>query len=243
MQRIDILLAVLICFVLLTPASAMGFAIPEKLVFDLSWGGIRAGTMTQEISAEGSKVRIVSVARSNAWLSHFFPVDDRVESVLAQAKRPRFGLPQHFRMKVREGKHQRDREILFHQKSRKAVYIDHLNNEKATIDIPGDTYDTTSCLYYVRTMPLEVGKPVFVNVLENKQVLNMEVRVLKKEKMKTVLGKVNTILLRQLAKAEGMLHEKGTIDIWVTDDERHIPVKIKTKIAVGSITATLAKMN
>jgi hypothetical protein len=40
-------------------------------------------------------------------------------------------------------------------------------------------------------------------------------------------------------KSEGIFYKKGDILIWLTDDEKRIPVLLKTKVVVGSITATL----
>ena len=42
-------------------------------------------------------------------------------------------------------------------------------------------------------------------------------------------------------KSEGIFYRKGEIFIWLTDDAKHIPVQLQTKVAVGSITATLVK--
>lgn len=226
----------------LTPA-AFSINIPEKLVYDVSWSGVVAGTATQEIRVEKDFLRIISTVRSADWISVFFPVEDKVESVLTKVQPPQIGLPQNFRMKVREGKHRKDKEIIFEHGKGRARYIDHLNKENATVEIEKNTYDTYSSFYYVRTLPLEVGKSVFVSVLDNKRLWNIEVQVLKKERIKTVLGEVNTIMIYPLVKNEGMFERKGAIHIWLTDDERRIPVKMKTKVAIGSITATLTGGN
>lgn len=224
-----------------TGASAL--EIPEKLVFDLTWTGIKAGTATQEITNEGNTIKIVSTARSADWLSVFFPVDDRIESILSREQGRPLGLPRHYRMTVREGKHRRDKEIIFDQMKGKAQYVDHLGSERATLDILPNTYDVYSSFYFVRTLALEPGKPIYVNILDNKKLWNVEVLVLKKERLDTVLGEVNTIHIRPLIKSEGIFEKKGAIDIWLTDDERRIPVRMKTKVAVGSVTATLVRLN
>ncbi|HYS43226.1 MAG TPA: DUF3108 domain-containing protein [Geobacteraceae bacterium] len=231
-------LALLLGLIAMT-TTASALTVPEKLVYDMTWTGIKAGTATQEIIDEGDSIRIVSIARSADWISVFFPVEDRVESLLAKVPPPQLGLPRDFRMKVREGKHRRDKEIIFDHDKGKARYIDHLNGEKVELEIGKNTYDPYSSFYYVRTLPLEVGKSVFVSLLDNKQLWNVEIQVLKKEKLDTILGKINTILIKPLMKSEGIFQKKGEIYIWLTDDARHIPVKMKTKVAIGSITATL----
>ena len=233
-------LSLALLFVLITMAtSASALTVPEKLVYDMTWTGIKAGTATQEIIDEGDSIRIVSIARSADWISVFFPVEDRVESLLTKVAPPQIGLPRDFRMKVREGKHRRDKEIIFDHDKGKARYIDHLNGEKVELEIGKNTYDPYSSFYYVRTLPLEVGKTIYVSLLDNKQLWNVEIQVLKKEKLDTILGEVNTILIKPLMKSEGIFQRKGEIYIWLTDDARRIPVKMKTKVTIGSVTATL----
>jgi uncharacterized protein DUF3108 len=224
-------------------SAAFPLNIPEKLAYDVTWTGIKAGTATQEIQVEKDNLRVISTVRSADWISVFFPVEDRVESLLTRGQPNQVGLPLNFRMKVKEGKHRKDKEIIFEHGKGKARYIDHMNGENATVEIGGQTYDTYSSFYYVRMLPMEVGKSVFVSVLDNKKLWNIEVQVLKKERIKTVLGEVNTILINPLVKNEGMFERKGAIYIWLTDDEKRIPVKMKTKVAIGSITATLVGGN
>jgi len=219
------------------PASAV--SIPEKLIYDLTWTGIKAGTATQEILADGAETRIISTARSADWITAFFPVEDRIETVLAGAAPGKIGLPKAYRIKIREGSHRRDKEILFDHGKGVAHYKDNLNGDKREISIPAATLDTLSSFYHVRTLKLEVGKPVFLTILDNKKLWNVEVQVLRKEKIKTKLGSFDTIVIKPLMQSEGIMERKGDMYIWLTDDERLLPVKMKTKVKVGSITATL----
>ena len=235
-----LLLPFIVCLILTIAPQAFALNIPEKLVFDLTWTGIKAGTATQEIIEEENTIRVVSTARSADWISVFFPVEDTVESVLTKVPSPSIGVPKHYRMKTREGSRRKDREINFDHEKLKAVYIDHMDGGKRTeVTISGNTYDAYSCFYYVRTLPLEVGKSVYVSILDYDLVLNVEVQVLKKEKLDTILGKINTILIKPLIKSEGIFERQGPIFIWLTDDARRIPVKMKTKVKIGSVTATL----
>jgi hypothetical protein len=229
--------AMLLMTVIATPVSALN--IPEKLVFSLTWTGIKAGTATQEIIDEKDSIRVVSIARSADWISVFFPVEDTVESILTKVTPPLFGLPTHYRIRTREGGRRKDREIIFDHAKGQAVYKDNLNGHKIDVAINGNTYDVYSSFYYVRTLPLEVGKSVYVSILDNNELWNVEVQVLKKEKLDTIFGEVNTILIKPLIKSEGIFERKGEIFIWLTDDARRIPVKMKTKVRIGSVIATL----
>ena len=231
--------SLLLCLIVSLAAPATSLAFSERLVYDLTWTGIKAGTAAQEYDELKDTVRIVSTVRSADWISAFFPVEDRVMSILTKHPLQLLGLPLNFRMTVSEGKTRRDREIIFDHSRGKARYIDHLGGEKTDVDIGKNTYDAYSSFYYVRRLALQPGKPVFVSILDNKKLWNVEVQVLKKERLSTVLGEVDTILIKPLIKSEGIFERKGEIFIWLTDDARRIPVKMKTKIKIGSVTATL----
>jgi hypothetical protein len=225
------------------PFYAYSLTIPEKLVFDLTWTGIKAGTATQEIKFEDGALKIISTAHSAGWLTPFFPVEDHVDSVVSGTVSTGPGLPRSYRIKIHEGKRRRDKEILFDHGKGTALYLDHLNGERKTVKINDRTLDTLSSFYFVRSLPLEVGKSVFIYVFDSKRLWYTEVQVLRKEKITTGIGTFDTIVIRPLMKSEGIFEKKGDIYIWLTDDRRHVPVKMKTKVPVGSIMATLVGGN
>jgi len=220
-------------------ADTAAFSIPEKLVYDLTWIGINAGTATQEIFTDNGETRIVSIARSADWISVFFPVEDRIESVLSINPKSKIGLPKSYYLKIREGSHRRDKETHFDREKGIAYYRDNLNGDRREIPITASTLDTLSSFYFVRTLKLEVGKSVYLTILDNMKTWKVEVQVLRKEKIETKLGAFNTIVIKPLMKSEGIIDKKGEMLIWLTDDARLLPVKMKTEVKVGSVTATL----
>lgn len=229
--------------VLYTPflaSDAASQSINEQFVFELRWGGLKAGTATMEIIHEEDTARIISTARSADWVSLFYTVDDRIEARLI--KKPSlllFGLPTDYRVKIREGRRRRNKEVIFNHERLKALYIDHRKGKKKEFVILPDTLDPLSSLFHVRTLDIEVGKSIFVNIFDSKRMWNVEVQVLRKERLKTGLGEFNTVVIKPLMKSEGIFNRKGDMVIWLTDDDRHIPVMMKTKVVVGSIVATL----
>lgn len=215
-----------------------GGRIPEKLIYSLSWTGIPVGTATQEISDEGEVRRIVSTAKSNDWLSAFFPVNDRTDSFVTKDE-PFPGKSFYFRMQIREGKRTRDREITFDQARRTAIYHDRLGGEKVEIPIEENTYDIYASFMYLRFLDLQIGKPVYLHILDGKKLQRIEVRVLRRERVKTPAGDFSTIAIEPMVKPEGVFEGKKGVTIWLTDDNRRIPVKAQTKVTVGSVTALL----
>ena len=218
-----------------TPA---GQKIPERLEYSLSWTGIPVGTASQEIVDDGDVRRILSSARSNAWLSTFYPVDNRTESILEKSGDfP--GRSRNFRMQFKEGSRVRDREISFNRAGKRARYFDRMIGEKLSIPIEADTFDIYSSFYHVRYLPLEPGRSIFLNVLDGRELRRVEVRVLRRERIKVPAGSFNTIVIEPMVKSEGVFEGKRGAYIWLTDDSRRIPVKAQTLVRVGSVTAVL----
>ena len=230
----------LVCVLFVLHASpAAPQQVPEKLVYSLSWLGITVGTAIQEISDEGEGRRIVSIARANDWLAAFYPVDDRIESTLAKSGAPFPGESRSYHMRFLEGTRTRDREITFEPERRLAVFRDRISGEKVEVPIAENTYDIYASFYFVRYQPLEVGKSFYLNILDGKKLRRIEVKVLRREKVKVPAGEFATIVVRPMVPSEGVFEGKGGALIWLSDDHRRLPVKSQTKVRVGSVTAVL----
>lgn len=231
-------MAVLFLNILAVTASA--FPMPERLEFELSYAGITAGRAVQEVKLDNNEIQIVSTARSADWLRFFFPVDDRIESFLmSDAPALSIGSPRLYRERKHEGKTVTNREARFDRQKLEVTTVDHRNNSETKHVITKRTYDTLSSFFYFRTVPLQVGASYFIDIYDCKRLWNTEVKVLRREELKIPLGRFNTIVIQPLLKSEGIFARTGDMLIWLTDDERRIPVQMKSKVVVGSITVTL----
>lgn len=228
-------------FLFLFPSSeALSFRVPEILRYDLTWTGVKAGEASLEVRENANEMTILSTAQSAKWVSLFYTVDDRVESRLTKAQPPNaLGEPLQYRIKLREGRYRRDKEVKFDLKSSKAHYTDHLKDEKKDFDVPHTVLDPLSGFYTLRGASLEVGKPVYVTIFDSKKVWNVEVQVLRKERVKVPAGEFNTIVVKPLMQSEGIFYRKGEVLIWLTDDERRVPVMLRSKVMIGSVNASL----
>jgi hypothetical protein len=238
-----LLAALLLSGLLATPALA-AFSVPERLVFDISWSGIVAGTAVQEVSQESDGVRIVSTARSADWLSVFFAVDDRIEAVMGKgAEGKLFGLPKSFRENIREGHSRYHKDITFDHGRQCAVIFNHLekNPDRKTTSLPITpiTYDSLSCLYHARLQKLAPGSVFYIDIFDGKRLHNTEVKVLRRETLTTDLGVFKTVVIMPVLKTQGVFSKTGDLFIWLTDDERRVPIKMQSKVKIGSVTATL----
>ncbi len=238
MNKVNAILAALSFFCMVSHAAA--FPIPERLEFELSYTGITAGHAVQEVTQDGTDIHIVSTAKSADWLRFFFPVDDRIESFLTSGSPPlNIGSPRLYKERKHEGRTITDREARFDRQKFEVTTIDHRNKSEKKQAITKRTYDTLSSFFYFRTVPLQVGTSYFIDIYDCKRLWNTEVKVLRREELVTPLGRFKTIVIHPLLKSEGIFARTGDMFIWLTDDDRRIPVQMKSKVIVGSITATL----
>ncbi len=236
----SLILATVALIFLLLATTAAAYTLPERLEYDLTWAGIKAGTASLETVENGPYIQFVSRAMSSSFVSVFYKVDDlAVSSLKKEAHRNLPGTPYNYKLKTSEGRHKKDKEVFFDFNAKKATYYSYLDKEQQVFDINDTTMDALSCFFYVRYLPLQVGKSVYVEIFDNKKLYKAEVQVLKREELQTSLGTFKTILIRPVLLTEGIFSRKGDILIWLTDDEKRLPVLLQTKVKVGSIKATL----
>jgi len=216
------------------------FQIPERLEYEITYSGVMAGRAVQEATREGNEVRLVSTAKSADWLKLFFPVNDRIESVLIKGVPPLFiGVPRLYRERIHEGWTRFEKDAVFDREALEVNTSDFLKKTETTQKITKRTYDTLSSFFYFRTVALQVGTSSFIDIFDCKKLWNTEVQVLRREQVTIPLGTFNTVVIKPMLKFQGIFARTGDIHIWLTDDERRIPVLMKSKVKIGSITVTL----
>jgi hypothetical protein len=241
-DKIFILFLILCIF----SANAPGEAAPpppvawkgERLVFTISWFNIPAGTTVAEVEDaddfQGRKIlRLSIITASNKAIDVFYKVRDSIFSYVFADN-----LASHmFVVHQKEGSYRGEKQITFDYASKKAIFTK--NGEVSFHDIPDFVSDSLSAFYYFRNKELVVGKPVIIDVFDDKKVWQVEVDILSKERLETPAGVFDTILIKPRLKFEGVFQRKGDVYIWVTDDSLRMPVRMKSKVVIGSIYADL----
>ncbi|OQW46124.1 MAG: hypothetical protein A4C66_06775 [Nitrospira sp. HN-bin3] len=216
------------------------FTVGERLTYEVSWFNLTAVIAVMEVApAEGNgdtsvTAKLIGTARSTPIITKFFPVDNRVESVLDLDTLT----PEHLTFRRREGKKNEDIEYTFHQKEGAVTAVRGGTTE--SLSIPTGTHDIISCLYYTRAvLPPKPGASLKMNVYHDKKNRPVEVRVEGIETLEGSWGRVETVRTRVIMPFHGLFMNKGDIHVWVTNDERKIPVRMKAKVVLGAIVADL----
>lgn len=215
--------------------AAVPWHIGEYFQFSIDWNGLNGGSSLMQVQnlhrVDGrSCYRIVTKAESNSFVSRFYKVRDRAESsVDAESLFSR-----RFVKRLREGGYKKDVNVRFDQEARKARY----ENGKE-LDVAPGVHDVLSAFYYVRTRPLPDGATLAVPTHDNEKSYEMEVQVLRREKVEVPAGKFACVVVEPKLKSEGIFKSKGSIQVWLTDDDRRLPVMVRSEVPVGSISVRL----
>ena len=104
--------------------------------------------------------------------------------------------------------------------------------------------DEIAFIYFVRTLPLEVGKTYTFNRYFKKDGNPVTVHVVRRDRRETEGVWYNTIVLRPEIRTDGLFGQGGEAEIHLTDDERRIPVYVKSDIPSfpGSLTLHLREI-
>lgn len=236
---------------LLVPVENKAFGIGEKLKYALKYEFIKAGSAQFEVkegmASNGQPCyRIISTAKSTRAFDWIYKVRDRVESLVD--KRSLF--PWYYKKQLREGRYKFDLEVKYDHLNQEAFvkairYHSNMSirkKEAYSVDIPRYVRDVFGTLYYLRTQPMEVGKPIFVSNHDNRKVYELRIIIEAKEVVKVKAGKFHCIRVQPILEGEAIFKQKGRLWVWFTDDERKIPVKLKSKAIIGAFHADLEKV-
>lgn len=227
------------------------FEIGERLCFKIRYGFVKAGSAEMKVLPlkemnQRQVYHIQTTAKSVAAFSWIYKVNDVINSFVDYQS----FYPVRFEKKLREGSYKADVLVdYFHEDSlAKVEYIRYESNMKIKkrnmrdVEIPPFAQDILSSFYSVRNKDIQVGKSIYITNHEKYKVYNLEVKVHKREVIEVEAGKFRCLLIEPILKEEGVFKQKGSLRIWLTDDERKIPVQMKSKVLVGHITAELTKI-
>ncbi|HSG82663.1 MAG TPA: DUF3108 domain-containing protein [Gemmatimonadota bacterium] len=215
-----------------TEIAAVPFGVGERLGFRVKFGPLKVGEAVMEV--EGIEVvaghptyHLRSVMQGSV---PFYKLDDRQESWLDVS----LLASRRYRQDTRQGSYERYREYELDLENR--VYR---QDNGETDSIPPTALDDASFVYFVRTVPLEVGATYEWNSYFRYDRNPVIVQVLRRERVKVPGGEFETIVVRPIIKTKGIFSEGGEAEIFITDDEHRMPVKLVSKLKVGTVVLEL----
>lgn len=230
------------------PQSSNPFEVGEKLSYNVSWkifdAGIATMTLMDKSMFQNEEVyRVTATVRSTGIVSSLFKVVDIFESTFHAVDL----CSRRIVKNILEGRRRRNTVVTFDPKTKSAIMEDKdlsrpdLPAKRANAPIPVCVQDVISSLYLVRTLSLKVGEQVNFPINDGGRTYNVVVEVQAQEEIKTPAGTFQTLRLEPKVFG-GLFKSKGRMFVWVTNDKAKVPVQLKAKIYIGTITAALTQV-
>ena len=217
-------------------------AVNQKFAWQyvIEWRLVRAGTARMTWSPEASGYQADLHIDSQGLVSKLYTVKDDY----------RVRMTDQFcgstvNIHAEEGKRRRDTNITF--ANGKAAYAerDLLKNATVTKEtpIPECVHEYIGALQRIRLLRPEVGQPVQVALSDGKKSASVKVEAQEKEEVSTPLGNFKAVRYEVHMFNDVLINKKAKLYIWLTDDDRRLPVQIRVRMQflIGTIELKLEK--
>ena len=215
---------------------AFGFG--ERLEYDVGYSFVNAGTAVFQVSkkkrvVEGHDCFLVAfTVKSNPDFEFVYKVRNQYLTWIDID-----GLfPWQFMQRTRERNFKKDYKAIFDQNAHKAV------TTEGTFDVPSFVHDIVSAFYYVRTQDLsgmKRGESIKLKNFFDRETHDLQVKILGREQVTVKAGVFDCVVIEPIIVSGSPFGFKGRLVMWMTDDDRKIPVKVATHIPIGTIDAEL----
>jgi hypothetical protein len=223
------------------PAAA---AFPEapalgKLTFDVEWRLIRAGSVSLEAGPNEGRIRIESAG----LVTTLYKVDDTYIVHYDRAFCAADTL-----LDAKEGRRHRETMVTYDRRQNRAIYLerDLTRNEvlrSTQVEIPNCVHEVLGGLMLLRGLTIEPGQTAQVPVSDGRKFAQVRVESQAREEIKNGAGTFKTVRY-EVNLMNGVIYgRKGRVFVWVTDDEKRLPVKLQLRLSfpIGTVTLDLRK--
>lgn len=217
-------------------APARPFAVGELLTYEVRFGRIRVGTATMHV------VGVESVRGMQAFHTRFevdggnrlYRVRDRYESWFDTRSLSSLRYVQD----IDQGSYERN--SVFEIFPDEARYVE---AGKAPQPSVPDPLDEGSFLYWMRTIPLEVGETYTFDRYFRPDRNPVRIHVLRRERIRVPAGEFDAIVVQPTIRTRGIFSEGGHAEIWFADDSTRRILQMKSRLAFGSLNLYLTAVS
>jgi len=212
------------------------FAAGEYLRFNVIYGPVTAGEAVMKISdtvLAGRKCyKVEFLLNSKPFFDFFYKVSDRYQTIIDAE-----GIfPWEFEQHIRESSFKRDFTARFDQVQHVAKTTDR------EYKIPPYVHDIMSAFYFARTVDYSgfvKGQKIHLQNFYKDSTYELDVKFRGRQTIEVEAGTFNCIVVEPLAREGGLFKSDGRVHVWLTDDDRKLPVKVSSRIAIGSVDSEL----
>ncbi|GFO55699.1 hypothetical protein GMSM_27060 [Geomonas sp. Red276] len=207
----------------------------EKLSYQMMMHGLPIGDAELEAHNEKGITSITLRVKTSPAVSAFYRVDDFIETQQVA------GMYIQTKIRQQEGNFASDEMFTINLRKKRVSWFDLVGARSQVTDVPNsEVLDSLSGIYSLRTRPLQVGQNETLQIYDSERYAAVPVEVVRREVITLPnLTRVPTLVVRPLAASGVIFRRTADLMIWMTDDDRKVPVKIETTLPVGRVTARL----
>ena len=225
--------------------AAFPFAPGEKLHYAVYWLGIKAAEATLEVlpmtTLDNKPAwHFTMTAQTTAVAAAIYPVHDRIHSWAASDMNHALRYTEHTRKRFKT----KNVSISFDWEANTAHTVK--NEKKRQVALKPGAFDPLSVFYFFRTQTLHENLELTRPVADRKRCVQGFAHVRGRQTIQSGGKEWDTWLVEPDLSRVKHVFEKNPdarLQIWVSADERRIPVMLKSKVAVGSFTAELVEIS
>lgn len=222
-------------------ASPLPWPEGEKLTYLIEWGIVHAAEGTFTATAAPGKEgvqRFDLYLRSRGPIEAFYPIRSRFVS-LTQVK-PWRSLE--YRQDRSEGGNLRTRKTIPEYSVKLGRFWPGPGKPEENFDLPeGPCEDFGSMLYHLRYHPWKKGESIVWNILENKEPLFGRMTCTEIGEIELEDREPRRLIRLRCEPVGASRRHQGWLDLWMTDDERRLPLLAHLKFRYGTFQIYLIR--
>jgi len=212
----------------------------EMLKYRVHYGIVNAARIEMYVNPRPVKMydrevwHIEAKGKSVRAFDWFFKVRDNFQTYIDQDAIQ----PHQFIKKMKEGDYEDSDFAIFNYKIKK------VSSKKGSLKIPANIQDVISAIYYSRTLNIKnakAGDMFPLSVYLDGEIYPLKIKYVGKEIVKTDIGKVHAVKVIPMVIADRVFKDEEGLELWVSDDENKVPLRVKAELAVGSIKVDLTE--
>lgn len=213
----------------------------ENLIYEVYYGWIVGGNASltvRELDNNGKKIfHAKAIATSSGLTRKLYKVDDVYQSFIDAAT----GRPIKAIRDISEDTYKYYNEVYFYHDKNLVK-----SKKTGSHTVPTNIHDMLSAFYYGRRIlfdDLEKDDIVIINTFFDDEVFPLKIRYKGLETIKTPLGKVNCLRFNPVVEAGRIFDSEDDVNIWISNDKNHIPIRIQFDLMIGSVKCDLIEYN
>jgi hypothetical protein len=227
---------------IIPPSASYRFPESETLVYSVEWHSINAGTATVNLKRQADSGHLHAIANSSGLPNKIFPVHDLFDADVDT----RTFCTQQISKHSEEGSRRIERSVHLNYQTLKGhmeqTDLKKGDKRKADFDIPPCLTDVVSGFFYAASLDLAPGSSQTFPVNDGGKTTDVKINVEGHNRIKVPFGQFEALRVKA-EPISGPLAGKGVLWVWFTDDPRHIPLQLKSKLGFATLLFQLQRLD